>query len=309
MDRLAVPGDPRPEITMSESTNEEVGRQFGFSRRDFQRIRELIYARAGITLADNKRDMVYNRIVKRVRHFGLKDFASYLDLLQSSDEQPEWEHFTNALTTNLTAFFRESHHFEILHDYLQGLRGRSSITMWCSAASTGEEPYSMAMAAVEAFGSFHPPVRILATDVDTQVLEQARKGVYTMDRLDKMDPERVRRFFLKGKGEMRGHCKVVPELQNLISFRPLNLLQQQWPVRGPFEVIFCRNVMIYFDKDTQYQILKKFMPVLRPDGLLFAGHSESFMHASDLFRTTGRTVYRRNDPVALAARNVDGAAA
>lgn len=294
---------------MSEATNEEVGRQFGFSRRDFQRIRELIYARAGITLADNKRDMVYNRIVKRVKHFGLRDFASYLDLLQSSDEQPEWEHFTNALTTNLTAFFRESHHFEILQEHLQGLKGRSGITMWCSAASTGEEPYSMAMTAVEAFGSFTPPVRILATDVDTQVLEQARKGVYSMDRLDKMDPERVRRFFLKGKGAMSGYCKVVPELQNLISFRPLNLLHPQWPVRGPFEVIFCRNVMIYFDKDTQYQILKKFMPVLRPDGLLFAGHSESFMHASDLFRTTGRTVYRRNDAVALAERNVDGAAA
>lgn len=294
---------------MSEANREEAERQFSFTRRDFQKIRDLIYTRAGITLADNKRDMVYNRIVKRVRLFGLKDFSSYLAMLEADADQAEWEHFTNALTTNLTAFFREAHHFEILQDYLQSLGSARPITLWCSAASTGEEPYSIAMAAVEAFGSFSAPVRILATDLDTHVLEQGRKGVYTLDRLDKMDAERKRRFFLRGKGDKSGYCKVVPELQAMISFRQLNLLDARWPVRGPFEAVFCRNVMIYFDKPTQYAILKKFVPVIQPHGLLFAGHSESFMHASDLFRTTGRTVYQRNDPVARAARQAEGAAA
>lgn len=294
---------------MSEANREEAERQFSFTRRDFQKIRDLIYTRAGITLADNKRDMVYNRIVKRVRLFGLKDFSSYLAMLETDADQAEWEHFTNALTTNLTAFFREAHHFEILQDYLQSLGSARPITLWCSAASTGEEPYSIAMAAVEAFGSFSAPVRILATDLDTHVLEQGRKGVYTLDRLDKMDAERKRRFFLRGKGDKSGYCKVVPELQAMISFRQLNLLDARWPVRGPFEAVFCRNVMIYFDKPTQYAILKKFVPVIQPHGLLFAGHSESFMHASDLFRTTGRTVYQRNDPVARAARQAEGAAA
>lgn len=294
---------------MSEANREEAERQFSFTRRDFQKIRDLIYTRAGITLADNKRDMVYNRIVKRVRLFGLKDFSSYLAMLEADADQAEWEQFTNALTTNLTAFFREAHHFEILQDYLQSLGSARPITLWCSAASTGEEPYSIAMAAVEAFGSFSAPVRILATDLDTHVLEQGRKGVYTLDRLDKMDAERKRRFFLRGKGDKSGYCKVVPELQAMISFRQLNLLDARWPVRGPFEAVFCRNVMIYFDKPTQYAILKKFVPVIQPHGLLFAGHSESFMHASDLFRTTGRTVYQRNDPVARAARQAEGAAA
>ena len=294
---------------MSDATRDEAERQFSFTRRDFQKIRDLIYARAGITLADNKRDMVYNRIVKRVRLFGLKDFSSYLAMLEADADQSEWEHFTNALTTNLTAFFREAHHFEILRDYLQSLDSARPITLWCSAASTGEEPYSIAMTAVEAFGSFNAPVRILATDLDTHVLEQGRKGVYTLDRLDKMDAERKRRFFLRGKGDKSGYCKVVPELQSMISFRQLNLLDARWPVRGPFEAVFCRNVMIYFDKPTQYAILKKFVPVIQPHGLLFAGHSESFMHASDLFRTTGRTVYQRNDPVARAARQAEGAAA
>lgn len=294
---------------MSDIIRDEAERQFSFTRRDFQKIRDLIYARAGITLADNKRDMVYNRIVKRVRLLGLRDFSSYLAMLEADSDQPEWEHFTNALTTNLTAFFREAHHFEILRDYLQSLGSARPITLWCSAASTGEEPYSIAMTAVEAFGSFNAPVRILATDLDTHVLEQGRQGVYTLDRLEKMDAERKRRFFLRGKGDKSGYCKVVPELQAMITFRQLNLLDERWPVRGPFEAVFCRNVMIYFDKPTQYAILKKFVPVIQPHGLLFAGHSESFMHAADLFRTTGRTVYQRNDPVARAARQSQEAAA
>ena len=166
------------------------------------------------------------------------------------------------------------------------------LRLWSAGCSTGEEPYSIAMTAVEAFGSFRPPVSILATDIDTQVLAEAQAGVYPLDRLEKMSPERVRRFFLKESGAREGYVKVRPELQRLITFRPLNLLEKGWFVRGPQDAIFCRNVMIYFDKPTQATILHRFAPLMRNDALLFAGHSESLFHVSALFQLLGRTVYR-----------------
>jgi chemotaxis protein methyltransferase CheR len=163
--------------------------------------------------------------------------------------------------------------------------------VWCSAASTGEEPYSIAMTAVETFGSFDPPVRILASDVDTNVLATAEAGVYTEDRIEKLDPERVKRFFKRGSGANAGKVRVREELRRLITFRRINLLEEGWPLRGPLDVIFCRNVMIYFDKPTQLAILERFAPLLQNDGLLFAGHSESFHNATHLFRLKGKTVY------------------
>ena len=275
----------------TERTNEK-GREFIFSASDFERVRKMIFARAGISLSASKHEMVYSRLGRRLRALGLTNFRDYLILLEQGDA-PEWEAFTNALTTNLTAFFREEHHFPLLAELLLRHQGGGAISLWCSAASTGEEPYSMAMTAVETFGSLKPPVRILATDIDTNVLVKARQGVYSMERLEKMSQERVRRFFLRGTGQHGGQARVRDELRALIDFRPLNLLDASWPVRGPFHAIFCRNVMIYFDKPTQYGILKKFVPLLRPDGLLFAGHSESFHHAADLFRPRGKTVYEQ----------------
>ncbi len=268
----------------------ENGREFAFTTADFERVRKLIYGRAGISLSPSKREMVYSRLGRRLRALGLSGFSDYLHVLENGDAS-EWEAFTNSLTTNLTAFFREEHHFPLLAELLQRHRGNGQIALWCAAASTGEEPYSMAMTAVEAFGTLSPPVRILATDIDTNVLAKAQQGVYAMERLEKMSQERVRRFFLCGKGEHAGKARVRDELRALISYRPLNLLHSGWPIRGPFHAIFCRNVMIYFDKPTQYGILQKFLPLLRPDGLLFAGHSESFHHAVDLFRPRGKTVY------------------
>ena len=266
-------------------------REFDFSDRDFETVRALIYARAGIALGPAKRDMVYGRLARRLRALGLQRFSDYLGRLEADAESGEWEAFTNALTTNLTSFFREPHHFPILAEHLLKASGRAS-TVWCCAASTGEEPYSIAMAAVEAFGSFRPPVSILATDIDTQVLAEARRGVYPLDRIEKLSPERVRRFFLKESGAREGYVKVQPELQRLITFRPLNLLEPGWFVRGPLDSIFCRNVMIYFDKPTQAAILHRFAPLMRNDALLFAGHSESLFHVSGLFELMGRTVYR-----------------
>ncbi len=265
---------------------------FEFTPRDFDRIRILIYRQAGIALTESKQEMVYSRLARRLRAKGLNSFEKYLDQLESEHSGVEWEAFTNALTTNLTSFFREAHHFPLLTEHL--LHMKAPLSIWCSASSTGEEPYSIAMTVCEAFGTLSPPVSIVATDIDTNVLETAANGVYPIDRIDKMAPERIKQFFQRGKGERTGLVRVRPELRKLVTFKPLNLLASNWPVSGPFDVIFCRNVMIYFDKPTQSRILERFVPLLKPEGLLFAGHSENFMYASDAFKLRGKTVYELN---------------
>lgn len=272
---------------------EKRDREFHFTSADFERVRALIYKHAGISLAPIKQDMVYSRLARRLRALGYATFEQYLAHLESNDEA-EWETFVNSLTTNLTSFYREAHHFDILVRHLRELKHRP-IRIWCSAASTGEEPYTLAMTACEAFDSLTPPVSILASDIDTNVLATAEKGVYPMERVEKLSTDRLRKFFLKGSGAQAGYVRVRPELQKLLSFTRINLLDARLPLQGPFDVMFCRNVMIYFDKPTQYAILKKFAPLLREDGLLFAGHSESFLHAADIFRSLGRTVYERAD--------------
>jgi chemotaxis protein methyltransferase CheR len=264
-------------------------KEFDFTVRDFERVRAMIYKRAGIALADSKQELVYSRLARRLRATGLTSFAVYLDTLESGGDADEWEAFTNALTTNLTSFFREAHHFPILADHAKKLK--DPITVWCSASSTGEEPYSIAITLCEAFGTLTPPVQIIATDIDTNVLSTAQQGIYSSDKLDKLSPERAKRFFLRGKGEQSGMIRVRPELRQMITFKQLNLLAQDWPVSGSFDVIFCRNVMIYFDKPTQGKILSRFAPLMKPDGLLFAGHSENFLYVSDAFKLRGKTVY------------------
>jgi len=270
----------------TESDNTKI---FEFTPRDFARVRTLIYKQAGISLGESKQEMVYSRLARRLRAKGMNTFEAYLDGLESGRDGEEWVAFTNALTTNLTSFFREAHHFPILAEHLRNMKVPLSI--WCSASSTGEEPYSIAMTACEAFGTLTPPVSIVATDIDTNVLETAANGVYPAERIDKMAQDRVKRFFQRGKGERSGLVRVRPELRQLVTFKPLNLLASSWPVSGPFDVVFCRNVMIYFDKPTQGQILSRFVPLMKPDGLLFAGHSENFMYASDAFKLRGKTVY------------------
>ena len=270
-------------------TQPDTAKIFEFTPRDFARVRALIYKQAGISLSESKQEMVYSRLARRLRAKGLNSFEEYLDGLENGRDGDEWEAFTNALTTNLTSFFREAHHFPILADRMRGMKAPLSI--WCSASSTGEEPYSIAMTVCEAFGTLTPPVSIVATDIDTNVLETAANGVYPIDRVDKLERDRLKRFFQRGKGERSGLVRVRPELRQLISFKPLNLLAGSWPISGPFDVIFCRNVMIYFDKPTQGRILERFVPLLKPEGLLFAGHSENFMYATDAFRLRGKTVY------------------
>lgn len=275
-------------------------REFAFSSADFERVRQLIYKHAGISLSPVKQDMVYSRLARRLRATGKKTFSEYLDMLEHGGGD-EWERFVNSLTTNLTSFFREPHHFPILAEHLRKLGSRHPIRIWCCASSTGEEPYSIAITVVETLGSAASQVSILASDLDTSVLATARRGIYTADRVEKMDPERLRRFFLKGTGAQEGMVSVRPELQRMIDFQRINLLDPSWPVRGPLDVVFCRNVMIYFDKPTQHKILSRFAPMMQEDGLLFAGHSESFLHAAEIFRSLGKTVY------ALAGRGAKGA--
>ncbi|MBI3903639.1 MAG: chemotaxis protein CheR [Nitrosomonadales bacterium] len=278
---------------MTEQTNfrDKDGREFKFTAQDFSRVQKLIYDHAGIALSESKQEMVYSRLSRRLRATGRRSFTEYLDWVVESGDETEWEQFANALTTNLTSFFREPHHFPILAEHARKHRGPELFSVWCSASSTGEEPYSIAMTLVDACGSFKPPVNIIATDIDTKVLATAQAGIYPESRVEKLDPDVVKRFFLRGTGSREGYVRVRPELRNMITFRQLNLLDGDWPVRAPLDAIFCRNVMIYFDKATQLAILKKFVPLLRHDGLLFAGHSESFYHAADYFKLLGKTVY------------------
>ena len=278
-------------------------REFSFTEQDFQKVRKLIYQHAGISLSDVKGDMVYSRLARRLRVIGMASFAEYLAHLEHVDDAQEWQAFTNALTTNLTAFFREAHHFPILAEHLQ--RVRRPISIWCSASSTGEEPYSIAITACEAFGTLKPPVEIIATDIDTNVLATAARGVYPLERVERLSDERRRKFFLKGSGSNAGFVKVRDEVRALVRFEPLNLLAGQWPLSGPFDAIFCRNVMIYFDKQTQATILNRFAPLMKPEALLFGGHSENFLYATQAFRLRGKTVYELNRQPARQTGSAD----
>ncbi|WP_453935073.1 CheR family methyltransferase [Acidovorax temperans] len=267
------------------------GREFVWTNADFARVQGLIYKRAGISLHDGKHAMVYSRLSRRLRETGHDSFNGYLSWLESNDG-PEWQEFVNALTTNLTAFFREQHHFEIFASHLRSKPSGTSWKVWCNAASTGEEPYSIVMTACEALGN-NPPFKLIASDIDSKVLATAGNGVYRIDSMKGMSQERLQRFFLKGKASNAGMVRVKPELRRLIDFMSVNLIRDDWPFKEPFDVVFCRNVMIYFDAATQRRVLEKIHRVLKPGGLLFVGHAENFSESKDLFVLRGKTVYER----------------
>lgn len=254
-------------------------------------MRDLLYRRAGINLAESKSNLVYSRLGRRLRLLNFQRFTDYLDFLAENDE--ELEHFVNALTTNHTAFFREPHHFETLAEFAKNYtRHGQPLRIWCAAASSGEEPWTIAMVMSEVFESWTPPVQIIATDIDSQVLRHAETGIYDIGRLTGLSEARKKRFFHKGKGANTGKARIVKELRSLVSFQRLNLLDPTWPLNGQFDVIFCRNVMIYFDKKTQLQVLSRMVKYLKPDGLYFAGHSESFVNAGHLVKLVAKSTYR-----------------
>jgi chemotaxis protein methyltransferase CheR len=287
-DRL---GEQLPSPAADDAT-----REYAFGQHDFERVRRLIHDRAGISLNDSKHNMVYSRLSRRLRALGLASFSDYLDRLErdSAFMAAEAQEFVNALTTNLTAFFREPHHFPVLADLLR--QCGSAPRLWCAASSTGEEPYSIAMTLVETLGASCAG-RLLATDIDTQVLAAAQRAVYRVDSARQCGETRLKRFFLRGVGANEGMARVRPELARLVEFSPLNLLDAQWHALKGFssalDAVFCRNVMIYFDKPTQRRVLENMVRVMRPGGLLFVGHSENFTEHRDLFVLRGKTVYER----------------
>lgn len=272
-------------------------REFRFDDQDFAFLRDMVREQTGINLSEAKRELVYSRLSRRLRQLGLSGFSEYCALLQQGDAE-ELVRMVNALTTNLTAFFREQHHFDYLRQHLlpELVRhddGRRRLRVWSAGCSTGQEPYSIAMVLAETLTDIENwDARILATDLDTDVLEFGRLGIYTQDKVDKIERARLQRWFLRGRDRNAGKVRVVSELRRLITFRQLNLIRK-WPMRGPFDMIFCRNTLIYFDKETQRDLVARFSELLTPEGCLFLGHSESLHNVSEAFRLVGNTIYRR----------------
>jgi chemotaxis protein methyltransferase CheR len=260
---------------------------FELTDRDFARVRRLILDYAGISLSEQKRTMVYNRLVRRLRSRGEAGFGRYLDVVQSEDPV-EREAFINALTTNLTAFFREPHHFELLAARAAATTHTAApMRIWSSGCSTGEEAWSIAMVLREAGRR----AEILATDIDSDVLATAEAGVYPAERTGTMPPRRVQQHFLRGVGANAGLLRVRPELRAMVRFGQLNLQAPQWALEDGFDAIFCRNVVIYFDREAQRRLASRFAAMLAPGGLLVVGHAESFPSAHPAFRSCGRTAY------------------
>ena len=267
--------------------------EFAFAAADFERVRRLIHRKAGISLHAGKQAMVYSRLSRRLRELGHTSFSAYLQWLeqaQGAAAELEWQEFVNCLTTNLTSFFREEHHFPLLAQAL-AQHPRRGQRIWCNAASTGEEPYSIAITVAQTLGDT-TDVRIVCSDIDTRVLEIAARGVYAAEARG-LSPEHLRRHFLRGTGANQGHIRVRPELKRLIEFRPFNLMDERRSLGEPFDIVFCRNVMIYFDAPTQRGVLERLHAAMVPGGLLFAGHSENFTESKHLFRLRSQTVYER----------------
>jgi chemotaxis protein methyltransferase CheR len=272
-------------------------REFRFTDRDFERIRNLVSLHTGIAMSDAKRDMVYSRLTRRLRNLGLNCFERYCDLVEqgSGDEVTQ---FVNAVTTNLTAFFREPHHFEFLARTVLPALVRNRVRnrrlrIWSAGCSTGEEPCSIALVLKENAELLRGwDVRILATDIDSNALSTAARGVYPGDRVHGIPNDRLQLGFRRGVGTNSGKVRVASELQDMIRYKQLNLMDR-WPMKGPFEVIFCRNVVIYFDKATQRNLFDRFAHTLGDGGYLFVGHSESLFNISSSFELIGKTVYRK----------------
>ncbi len=293
-----APKPMTPSAAHATSSGASAEAEFKLLPADFGRIRMLIYQRAGISLHDGKQAMVYSRLSRRLRDTGHRRFADYLVHLEGMTgpaAEAEWQEFINCLTTNLTAFFREEHHFHALVADLRARAGRSTgqpIRLWCNAASTGEEAYSLAMTALETLGTA-AQVRLVCSDIDTQVLATAQRGVYADDARG-LSAERLKRHFMRGTGANSGQIRVKPELARLIEFRSFNLMSSSWAsLGGPFDLVFCRNVMIYFDATTQRRVLERTHAAMQPGGLLYVGHSENFSESRDLFRLRGKTIYER----------------
>ena len=267
------------------------GVQYAMTADDFARIRKLVFSLCGISLSAAKVDMAYNRLVRVLRAKGMSAFSQYLDVVEGGEAAARQE-FINAMTTNLTRFFREAGHFQLLAKLLAEAPAGRPLSIWCAGCSTGEEAYTIAMTAVETLGERCSSLRVLATDVDTDVLATAAAGVYPAEAARDLERARLRRFFLAGTGANSGRIRVRPELGQLVRFEHHNLRGSAWPAAASFDAIFCRNVLIYFDQKTQAEVLERFRACLRPQGLLFSGHSEYYAHSAGRWNRVAHAVYK-----------------
>ncbi|MGO9461265.1 MAG: CheR family methyltransferase [Rhodomicrobium sp.] len=288
---------------VSQISSRSVSLEFPFTQADFQIIAGIVYERSGIVLAAHKRDMTYCRLVQRLRALGLSSFHDYCVLLTSSHGDGEVGYLVNAITTNLTKFFREPHHFDhfknvALPELGNATRGeRPCITVWSAGCSSGEEPYSIAMAAIAARAEIGREwdLHILATDLDTAMLQKAKACIYPADSLDNVPARMRERFFEMPPRGNAGGVLLSKAAQSLVEFKQLNLLGP-WPASERFDVIFCRNVMIYFDAKTKATLVERFHSVLNDGGWLYVGHSESLLDHQTRFKLSGRTIYQKLNP-------------
>ena len=270
-------------------------REFPMTDSNFAAISELAHNYTGIVLGAHKRDMVYGRLARRTRSLGLSNFDQYCELI-SDPLSKEISFFINAITTNLTSFFRESHHFDYLRDTVfPELKKKNAhnkrLRIWSAGSSTGEEPYSLSVVMNECMDMRNWDCKILATDLDSNVLAHGQQGVYDIARIDTVSEKSKKRWFLKDANNPE-QVKVKPDLQQCLSFKRLNLLEE-WPMKGSFDIIFCRNVVIYFNKDTQRKLFERYANILVDGGYLFIGHSESLHKVTDRFNLLGKTIYQK----------------
>ena len=268
--------------------------EFALSEREFARIKARVYAVAGISLSEAKRTLVVSRLSKIVRALQLPSIDAYIDYLERGGSAEDGQDFVNALTTNLTRFYREDHHFDHLRDYVATLiaeRPRGTrLRIWSAGCSTGQEPYTISMDLISAFPELKRwDFKILATDIDTAVLAKAAGGVYPESELNGLSKERARPFERES-----GSIRIPAAMREPISFKPLNLIGP-WPMKGPFDAIFCRNVAIYFDKPTQGEMFGRFANMLAPEGFLYIGHSENLGSGGEGFRLVGKTIYQSRE--------------
>lgn len=287
---------PTPASSASAADAVHHGPQLGDAEFDF--IRHVVGENAGIVLGPNKRQLVQGRLARRLRELGLPSYEAYCEYLRDAGPE-ELVGLINAITTNVTSFFRENHHFEALASYMlpEAMKRNAAsrrLRVWSAGCSTGEEPHCIAMVAAEVLPATpRYDFKILATDIDSDVVAAATTGIYPVDRMSSVSSERLKRFFQKGTGDNEGCAVAKHELKSMITFRTLNLLHT-WPMKGPFDVIFCRNVMIYFDQPTRERLVNRFSEMLVPGGYLCIGHSESIHAGSAPFKLVGKTIYRRN---------------
>ncbi len=278
--------------------NITVEREFRFTADDFEFLRDIVNRSTGIVVTDEKEDMFYSRLARRIRRLGLNDFKQYCDLIKNDEDGIETAMLANAITTNLTSFFREEHHFHflsqtILPELVKTTATGRRLRIWSAGCSTGEEPHSIAVTICESeLLASGWDIRILATDVNSEVLAQAAEGIYSQGRVEGIHQQRLQQWFLKGKGGRQGMVRVKPEVRRLIDFAELNLISA-WSLPEPVDFVFCRNVIIYFNRQTKKILVDRIADNLKIGGYLFLGHSESLFMVSERFELITNTVYRK----------------